>query len=143
MLAKSDPGPQIPTLRVRRHQVLPCPEAAAPAWGRGQVPSRECCSPEQFKQQVGSQSWPVSPANWAADRAWALASGHMLLVFPNCFHLKRRTKIILPNSKILAVKKYRHELERTGLHHSYVKVTLPLPKVIFVRSDFLSYTIEP
>ena len=126
-------------LRARRHLlVVPSPDAAALAWGRGQVPSRECCSTEQFKQQVGRQSWPLSPTSSAADGARVLARGHLLLVLPNCFHLKSRTKIILPNSKILTVKKYRHELERTGLHHSYVKVTLPLPKVIFVRSDLRS-----
>lgn len=117
---------------------MPCPDAAALPWGRGQVPRRECCGTEQFKQRIGTQSWPVSPASWAADRAWVLAHGHMLLFFLYCFHFKSRTKIILPNLKIPTVKKYRHKLERTGLHHSYVKVTLPLPKVIFVRSDLRS-----
>ena len=57
-------------LRARRHLlVVPSPDAAAPAWGRGQVPSWECCSTEQFKQQVGRQSWPLSPASSVADGA--------------------------------------------------------------------------
>lgn len=38
------------------------------------------------------QGWPLSPASWAADRAWALACGHLLLVFLNCFHLKKQNK---------------------------------------------------
>lgn len=87
MLAKSDPDPKIPTLRARRHQVVASPDAAALPWGRGQVPSWECCSTEQFKQQVGRQHWPLSPASWAADGAWALVCGHLLLVFLNCCHL--------------------------------------------------------
>lgn len=76
MLAKSDPGPKIPTLRARRHQVVPFADAAALPWGRGQVPSQECCSTEQFKQQVGRQSWPVSPASWAATEPghWPVAT---------------------------------------------------------------------
>lgn len=141
MLAKSDPGPKIPTLRVRRYQVVPSPDAAALPWGQGQVPSQECCSTEPSEQQGRRQSWPLSPASWAAGRAWALASGHLLLVFPNCFHLKSRTKIILLNLNIPTAKKYRRKPERTGLHHLYVKVTLPVPQVTFVisdlRSDFL------
>lgn len=102
ILAKSDPGPKIPTLRARRHQVVPPPpDAAALPWGRGQVFSQECCSTEHFKQQAGRQSWPISPASWVADRAWALACGHLLLGFLNCFYLKSRAKIILQTRRSL------------------------------------------
>lgn len=39
MLARSDPDPKMATLRARRHQIVPSPDAAALPWGRGRFPA--------------------------------------------------------------------------------------------------------
>ena len=39
MLARSDPGPKMPTLGARRHQAVPPPDAAALPWDGNRFPA--------------------------------------------------------------------------------------------------------